>query len=255
MGSRAIRPSVRHAFTLVELLVVIGIIALLISILLPAMSQARKQGQAIKCASNLRQIGASLLIYSQQNRGYSASWTNNALWTTNGTDFRDPYDGGASNPSVYWGLRYALAAKLPKEIFNCPSEQVRNGGDGAKDTYFIHYAVNGFGHTRTSAERMALFGTTSEFALFREVGNSKLKHGRRLEQLRHPTQTIFAQDSGEMTIDGNGDTFDNWYQHPEAMKYEWLRHNRAANVTFVDGHVSQLREEDQKDVRWYTGRW
>jgi prepilin-type N-terminal cleavage/methylation domain-containing protein len=77
----------RHAFTLVELLVVIGIIALLISVLLPSLNRARQAGNLVDCQARLQQMGQALQIYVSQNRGllpwggidHTEPWTDNVL--------------------------------------------------------------------------------------------------------------------------------------------------------------------------------
>jgi prepilin-type processing-associated H-X9-DG protein len=129
------------AFTLVELLVVVGIIALLISILLPTLSRARQSANAIKCASNLRSIGQGIANYEA---GYGGAFPPSNFYVglqivNNSTQLPTlPVQGYVHWSSFLYkrtvsGNDPALLSHWGWEIFQCPSLQ--NGGVPPANTY------------------------------------------------------------------------------------------------------------------------
>jgi prepilin-type N-terminal cleavage/methylation domain-containing protein/prepilin-type processing-associated H-X9-DG protein len=110
------------AFTLVELLVVIGIIALLISILLPALNRAREHAQTVQCLSNMRQIGAGIMMYTDASKGVIIPYDYRDMTTPPGPNGFTDTDTWATILVTEGYVPYPVGAdESTNTVFRCPS--------------------------------------------------------------------------------------------------------------------------------------
>ncbi len=243
-------------FTLVELLVVIGIIAVLISILLPALSKARESAKGIKCQANLHSLGQAFIMYATSNKGTicflqtprgTASTTNPyTLWF--GSSASAYSIGGSVDPDGYRNVDYTQGLLYPYlktdlvKFLDCPSMA---DTDVANDITKYRF---------TGTDQGPAYGIPSWFGTSFGMnmdtyayGTTPIKYGFRLNSIQYSAETVLAADCSyrqgatsycrytnlQEPAYGNNVTspsFDQMLFHG--------RHNKSGNVLWFDGHVS-----------------
>jgi prepilin-type N-terminal cleavage/methylation domain-containing protein/prepilin-type processing-associated H-X9-DG protein len=238
-------------FTLVELLVVISIIALLVSILLPALNKARGQAKAIVCATQMRQYTMAVVYYVDDNDYFFpryASIRNYTTDTPSDTHHEDvwinsiaPYmDGEKISPGAPQAEKDAVHFKnWEMEVRDCPEKNSFIGivyGAFAGAKVDAPWLVVGPGPGNNGFKSDAIRGP-SEWISFVDVNGN--------EEPRREGWGMYSPNYQAFNYDYNDDGIDDSYgaHVPSGYPYNYARpevHNNAMNIGLCDGHVERM---------------
>jgi len=219
-GQRTMKKRIN--FTLIELLVVIAVIAILASLLLPALNKARDRAKAISCMNNQKQIGISFITYEG--------------------DFNDSlppyYYSDGAGAYKFWPAILVVETRLPPKMFWCPS---MTGSD--MESAFTGYATLGW-TLKDSNDWSAIFRYPCYGMnwAFRETSGTHLLSVPKVSRIKSMSQTALTMDVYARDYINRGR-----FCLPSvyASSTQWAavdtRHSKGTNILFLDGHTEYAK--------------